>query len=95
MFADKKSGKTAERPELAACHAFLTEGYTLIVPSLDRYGRSLADLITMVSELRRREIGFAALHENLDTTTPAVGSSSTSSPPWRSSSASSSSPAAS
>ncbi|MFI6743793.1 recombinase family protein [Nonomuraea sp. NPDC050451] len=40
------------------------------MPSLDRYGRSLADLITMVGELRKREIGFTSLHENLDTTTP-------------------------
>ncbi|MDX3101692.1 recombinase family protein [Nonomuraea angiospora] len=70
MFADKKSGKSAERPELAACHAFLTEGDTLVVPSLDRYGRSLADLITMVGDLRKREIGFTSLHENLDTITP-------------------------
>ncbi|GAA2912118.1 recombinase family protein [Streptosporangium fragile] len=70
IFADKKSGKSAERPELKACHAFLTAGDTLVVPSLDRYGRSLADLITMVGELRRREIGFTSLHENLDTTTP-------------------------
>ncbi|MEV4220804.1 recombinase family protein [Nonomuraea sp. NPDC049725] len=70
VFADKKSGKNAERPELAACHAFLNEGDTLVVHSLDRYGRSLADLITMVGELRRREIGFTSLHENLDTTTP-------------------------
>ncbi|MGR6921172.1 recombinase family protein [[Actinomadura] parvosata] len=70
IFADKKSGKTAQRPELQACHAFLQAGDTLVVPSLDRYGRSLADLITMVGELRRREIGFTSLHENLDTTTP-------------------------
>ncbi len=41
-----------------------------MVPSLDRYGRSLVDLIAMVGELRRREIGFTSLHENLDTTTP-------------------------
>ncbi|MDP9868652.1 DNA invertase Pin-like site-specific DNA recombinase [Streptosporangium brasiliense] len=59
-----------QRPELEACHAFLTAGDTLVVPSLDRYGRSLADLIAMVGELRRCEIGFASLHENLDTTTP-------------------------
>ncbi|MBO4275507.1 recombinase family protein [Microbispora triticiradicis] len=70
IFADKKSGKTAERPELQACHAFLAEGDTLVVPSLDRYGRSLADLIAMVGELGKREIGFTSLHENLDTTTP-------------------------
>ncbi|MET9794866.1 recombinase family protein [Nocardiopsis alba] len=70
IFADKKSGRTDERPELVACHAFLAPGDTLVVPSLDRYGRSLQDLVTMVAELRRREIGFTSLHEKLDTTTP-------------------------
>ncbi|MFC5753611.1 recombinase family protein [Actinomadura rugatobispora] len=70
VFADKKSGRTAQRPELTACHAFLDAGDTLVVPSLDRYGRSLQDLIAMVAELRARQIGFTSLRENLDTTTP-------------------------
>ncbi len=70
IFADKKSGKNALRPELKACHAFLDPGDTLVVPSLDRYGRSLQDLINMVAELRERGVGFTSLHENLDTTTP-------------------------
>ncbi|MDX3233383.1 recombinase family protein [Streptomyces sp. ME19-01-6] len=70
IFADKKSGKTAPRPELKACHAFLDAGDTLVVPSLDRYGRSLQDLINVVAELRERAIGFTSLHESLDTTTP-------------------------
>lgn len=70
IFADKKSGKNDLRPELKACHAFLQPGDTLVVPALDRYGRSLQDLITMVGELRRRAIGFTSLHERLDTTTP-------------------------
>ncbi|MFF3677401.1 recombinase family protein [Streptomyces sp. NPDC002120] len=70
IFADKKSGKNDLRPELKACHGFLAAGDTLVVPALDRYGRSLQDLITMVSELRKREIGFISLHERLDTTTP-------------------------
>jgi DNA invertase Pin-like site-specific DNA recombinase len=70
IFADEKSGKSTLRPELKACHAFLDAGDTLVVPSLDRYGRSLQDLINMVAELRERGIGFTSLHENLDTTTP-------------------------
>ncbi|MFD8079649.1 recombinase family protein [Streptomyces sp. NPDC059718] len=70
IFTDKKSGKNDLRPELKACHTFLGAGDTLVVPSLDRYGRSLQDLINMVADLRRREIGFTSLHENLDTTTP-------------------------
>src|ERR1035441_10817739 len=40
IFADKKSGMNALRPELEACHAFLTAGDTLVVPELARYGRS-------------------------------------------------------
>ncbi|MEV6048361.1 recombinase family protein [Streptomyces xanthochromogenes] len=70
IFADRKSSKNDLRPELQACHAFLNTGDTLVVPSLDRYGRSLKDLINMVGELRNREIGFTSLHERLDTTTP-------------------------
>lgn len=58
------------RPELKACHAFLDPGDTLVVPSLDRYGRSLQDLVDMVAELRERGIAFHSLHEALDTTTP-------------------------
>ncbi|WP_257033742.1 recombinase family protein [Streptomyces sp. Ag109_G2-15] len=70
IFADKKSGKDDLRPELTACHAFLQPGDTLAVPALDRYARSLKDLVNMVGEPRRREIGFCSLHERLDTTTP-------------------------
>ncbi|MFD3553834.1 recombinase family protein [Streptomyces goshikiensis] len=70
IFADKKSGKTDLGPELKACHAFLDVGDTLVVPSPDRYGRSLQDLVNMVAALRERGIGFTSLHESLDTTTP-------------------------
>ena len=70
IFADKKSGKDTDRPELAAALNFMQPGDTLVVPSLDRFGRSLQDLITMVADLRKREVGFTSLHENLDTTTP-------------------------
>ncbi|MER6018826.1 recombinase family protein [Streptomyces anulatus] len=70
IFPEKKSGKNDARPELKACHAFLQAGDTLVVPSLDRYGRSLQDLVNMVAELRTRGIGFTSLHERLDTLTP-------------------------
>ncbi|WP_367126363.1 recombinase family protein [Streptomyces phytohabitans] len=70
IFADKKSGKDALRPELKACHAFLDPGDTLVIPSLDRYRRSLQDPINMAAELRERGIGFTSLHENLNNTTP-------------------------
>lgn len=52
-FADKKSGKNAEREELAACLNYIRAGDTLMVTSPDRLGRSLQDLITIVAGLRR------------------------------------------
>jgi Resolvase, N terminal domain len=70
IFADKLSGKNADRPELAACLDYLRPGDTLVVPSLDRLSRSLVDLIAIVGTLRRRGVGFKSLHEALDTTTP-------------------------
>lgn len=70
IFSDKKSGKNAERQELWKALDFLREGDTLVVPSLDRLGRSIQDLIAIVSGLRKRGIGFTSLHEVLDTTTP-------------------------
>jgi DNA invertase Pin-like site-specific DNA recombinase len=70
IFADKQSGRTADRPELGQALDYLRAGDTLVVPSLDRLGRSLHDLITIVAGLRGRGIGFRSLHEALDTTTP-------------------------
>ena len=70
IFAEKKSGRNTERPELAAALDFMRPGDTLVVPALDRLSRSLQDLITTVADLRARGVGFTSLHENLDTTTP-------------------------
>jgi len=65
VFADKQSGKTAGRPELAGCLDYLRVGDTLVVPSLDRLSRSLQDLIAFVAGLRRRGTGFRSVHEAL------------------------------
>ena len=70
VFLDIGSGRDATRPELTAAQAYLRPGDALVVPSLDRLSRSLADLISLVAELRRQEVGFRSLHEALDTTTP-------------------------
>ncbi|MEQ4726217.1 recombinase family protein [Nonomuraea sp. B19D2] len=70
IFADKKSGKNAEREELWKALDYLRPGDTLVVPSLDRLGRSLQDLISIVAGLRKRGVGFRSPYEALDTTTP-------------------------
>ncbi|MFE7566191.1 recombinase family protein [Streptomyces sp. NPDC057539] len=70
IYADKKSGKNAEREELWKALEYARPGDTIVVPSLDRLGRSIQDLIAIVGGLRKRGIGFRSLHEALDTTTP-------------------------
>lgn len=66
----RRSGKNAEREELWKALDYLREGDTLAVSSLDRLGRSIQDLIAIVSGLRKRGVGFTSPHEALDTTTP-------------------------
>jgi len=70
IYQDQLSGKDAARPGLTKALDHLLEGDTLMVTELSRLGRSLQDLITIVADLRRRNIGFRSLHEQLDTTTP-------------------------
>jgi DNA invertase Pin-like site-specific DNA recombinase len=71
VFEDKGlSGATTKRPALERCLKTLRAGDTLIVWKLDRLGRSLRDLITMLDELRDRGVAFQSLTEAIDTHTP-------------------------
>ena len=53
---DKVSGKNLDRPELQKMLSFIREGDVLIVHSLDRLARNLADLLTMVQDLPGRGV---------------------------------------
>jgi hypothetical protein len=59
-----------ERPGLVEALAYLREGDVLAVWKLDRLGRSLKDLLEIVTGLESRGIGFRSLQESMDTTTP-------------------------
>ena len=67
---DGLSGATTDRPALRRCLKKLEPGDSLIVWKLDRLGRSLRDLITMLDELKRRKVKFRSLTEHIDTDTP-------------------------
>lgn len=52
IFTDKISGTIRKRPELERCLQSLTQGDVLVVWKLDRLGRSLRDLITLLDDLK-------------------------------------------
>jgi DNA invertase Pin-like site-specific DNA recombinase len=69
LFSDVAGGTGAERPGLAKALEFVRRGDTLVVWKLDRFGRSLRDLVESVNALKERKVGFRSLQEAIDTTT--------------------------
>ncbi len=65
------SGKSADRPELGHCLKALRSGDTLVVWRLDRLGRSLPDLVGIVSSLEREGVAFESITERIETTSAA------------------------
>lgn len=65
----QKQGADFTRPGLAAALAALGPGDVLAVWKLDRLGRSLGQLITMIDRLGKAGAGFQSLSEAIDTTT--------------------------
>lgn len=70
IFEDTASGSKAKRPGLQAALHRAREGDTLVVWRLDRLGRSLKDLLELVSHLEERGIGLNSLHESINTSSP-------------------------
>ena len=70
LFEDKASGARDDRPGLKKCLEYVKPGDTLIVWKLDRLGRSLTHLLTIVEGLRKKGVAFRSLTEGMDTTTP-------------------------
>lgn len=60
-----------ERPELEQCLNRLEEGDVLVVWRLDRLGRSLRDLLEIVSRLEKQGVSFISIKESFNTTTAA------------------------
>ena len=64
-FTDKASGKDTRRPELEALLAFVREGDTVVVHSMDRLARNLDDLRHIVQKLTKRGVRIEFVKENL------------------------------
>lgn len=64
-FEDEVSGRTTDRPGLAAVLAHLREGDRLVVTSMDRLGRSTLDCLRLVEGLTERGVVVRFLREGI------------------------------
>jgi len=63
------SGSKASRPNLDKMLENLRPNDTVIIWKLDRLGRSLKDLVTLVERFNSQNIGLQSLNDPIDTTT--------------------------
>ena len=70
IFKEKVSGKNKERPELEKMISQLRKGDKVVVWKLDRLGRSLKDLIDLVSSFKEKGVQFVSIKDSIDTGTP-------------------------
>ncbi|MBR2824580.1 MAG: recombinase family protein [Clostridia bacterium] len=70
VFTEKISGKDTNRPQLQKLMEYVREGDTVTVESYSRFARNTRDLLELVEELDKKQVGFISLKEQIDTTTP-------------------------
>jgi DNA invertase Pin-like site-specific DNA recombinase len=72
LYEDRASGRKDDRPGLATCLQALQSGDILVVWKLDRLGRNLKHLVSVLDDLQQRQVGFKVLAGagvQIDTTT--------------------------
>ena len=71
LYEDTASGRLVDRPGLLRALDVLRRNDTFVVWKLDRLGRSVKQLVDLVSGFERDGINFVSLTEGIDTSTPA------------------------
>jgi len=70
IIEDKTSGSLTSRPGLNMLLELLRNGDTLVVWKLDRLGRSVKNLVDLISKLAQQGVHFKSLTDSIDTSTP-------------------------
>lgn len=70
IYSEQVSGAKANRIKLNELMEHVREGDVIVVWKLDRLGRSLRDLVSLMSKFQEKGVGFKSLQDNIDTTTP-------------------------
>ena len=73
IYKDKVSGAKTDRPGLTQCLDNLSPGDVLVVWRLDRLGRSMVHLVSIIEMLKEKGIGFKSLCDGAIDTTTASG----------------------
>ena len=68
IFAEKMSGKNADRPELKAMLEYVREGDTLYIESISRLGRSTRDLLNIIDVLQQKGVTLVSRKRTLTPT---------------------------
>ena len=70
IYTEHASGNARKRPELDRLFESLRAGDTLVVWRFDRLGRSVSNLVSLVEQLRSKNVELTSLTEGIDTNTP-------------------------
>lgn len=70
IYSDKKSGTTADRPELKQCLDYVRDGDKLVITKLDRLARSTLHLTQIAEQLRNKGVELEVLDQQIDTSSP-------------------------
>ncbi|TPP09431.1 recombinase family protein [Rhizobium glycinendophyticum] len=70
VFEEKRSGLDSARPALREAMRFVRKGDLFIITKIDRLARSAVDLLTIVNELKAKEVALRVLDQSIDTATP-------------------------
>lgn len=65
ILEDKASGATSDRPAFQQMMGYVREGDTVIVCSMDRLARNLADLLNVTKELQTKGVSIKFLKESI------------------------------
>ena len=71
VYEDTASGRSLDRPGLTKAIDKLRDGDTFVVWKLDRLGRSVKQLVDLVSQFEEEGVDFVSLTDAIDTSTPA------------------------
>lgn len=70
IYTEKVSGSKADRPELLRLIESLRKGDQVVVWKLDRLGRSVKDLISIMNQIKDKGAEFISLQDHINTGTP-------------------------